>query len=123
MGTNARNASPGYTISNLLNGGDLAEAALLGRNGLQISRGDLQGRVEALGGQLAAAGLNRTDRVAIVLENGPLAAVSFLGVAAAVVAAPLNPAYTQTEFEFALTDLPAAALLTDGTVEIGRAHV
>ena len=121
MGTHARNASPGRTISNLLNGGDLAKAALLGRNGLQISRGDLQGRVEALGGQLAAAGLNRTDRVAIVLENGPHAAVSFLGVAAAVVAAPLNPAYTQTEFEFALTDLPAAALLTDGTVAAANA--
>ena len=60
---------------------------------------------------LRALGINRGDRVAIVLPNGPEMAASFLTVAAAATCAPLNPAYRANEFEFYLTDTRAKALL------------
>ena len=60
---------------------------------------------------LRALGINRNDRVAIVLPNGPEMAASFLTVAAAATCAPLNPAYRANEFEFYLTDTRAKALL------------
>ena len=60
---------------------------------------------------LRALGVNRNDRVAIVLPNGPEMAASFLTVAAAATCAPLNPAYRANEFEFYLTDTRAKALV------------
>ena len=61
--------------------------------------------------RLADLGFAAEDRVAIVLPNGPELAAAFLAVAHAAVAAPLNPAYRQAEFEFYLSDLRAAALI------------
>ncbi len=66
-----------------------------------------------LGGALRAAGVGRADRVAIVLPNGPMAATAFVAVACACSAAPLNPAYTEAEFGFYLTDLGVRLVLTD----------
>ena len=64
---------------------------------------------------LAAAGIGRGDRVAIVLPNGPEMATAFLTVAGSCCAAPLNPAYKSDEVEFYLQDLqPAAILLAAG---------
>ena len=61
--------------------------------------------------QLRAHGLARSDRVALVLENGPEMACAFVAVAAACTAAPLNPAYRGEEFAFYLSDLGANALI------------
>lgn len=61
---------------------------------------------------MRAFGLKRTDRVALVLPNGPEMAVAFLAVAAAAICAPLNPNYREREFEFYLSDLDARALIT-----------
>ena len=60
---------------------------------------------------LNARGINRGDRIAIVLPNGPEMAVAFLGVAAGAICAPLNPAYSRSEFEFYLSDLNPKALI------------
>jgi acyl-CoA synthetase (AMP-forming)/AMP-acid ligase II/acyl carrier protein len=68
--------------------------------------------VDGLGAQLRAAGIASRDRVAIVLPNGPEMAVTFLAVASAAVAAPLNPGYRAAEFDFYLSDLNARALVT-----------
>ena len=62
--------------------------------------------VETLAARLAGAGVRRGDRVALALPNSPgyvllLLAVTRLGAAAA----PLNPAYTPTEFGFFLSDI------------------
>src|SRR5213078_3638621 len=46
---------------------------------------------------LRSFGVGPADRVAIVLPDGAEAAVMFLSVAACAVAAPLNPAYRETE--------------------------
>lgn len=61
--------------------------------------------------ELNSMGIARNDRVAIVLPNGPEMATAFLAVASAATAAPLNPAYQTSEFEFYLTDLRAKAVL------------
>ena len=55
-------------------------------------------------------GIGRNDRVAIVLPNGPELASAFLSIASAATAAPLNPAYRESEFDFYLSDLEAKAL-------------
>src|SRR5579862_8888781 len=60
---------------------------------------------------MRAFGLKRTDRVALILPNGPEMAVAFLAVAAGATCAPLNPAYRAQELEFYLSDLGAKALM------------
>jgi acyl-CoA synthetase (AMP-forming)/AMP-acid ligase II len=59
------------------------------------------------------SGISRGDRVVIVLDNGPEAAVAFLAAASAGVACPLNPGLTASEFEFTMTDLAASALIVN----------
>jgi acyl-CoA synthetase (AMP-forming)/AMP-acid ligase II/acyl carrier protein len=61
--------------------------------------------------RLAALGIRRGDRVAVVLDNGPEMATAFLAVTAAATCAPLNPAYGAAEFEFYLSDLQAKAVI------------
>ncbi len=56
-------------------------------------------------------GIGRNDRVAIVLPNGPEMATSFICIAACATTAPLNPSYTQDEYDFYLSDLNARALV------------
>jgi oxalate---CoA ligase len=88
---------------------------------LSYSHEDLASLVAELAGRLATAGVERGDRVAVVLPNGPeivlcLFAIGLLGA----VIGPLNPDYTETEYRFYLNDLapkfaiagsePAAAL-------------
>ncbi len=65
------------------------------------------------GAGLRAAGVGPGERVAIVLPNGPQAATAFVAVAAAASAAPLNPAYTESEFAYYMTDLGVRCLVTD----------
>jgi acyl-CoA synthetase (AMP-forming)/AMP-acid ligase II/acyl carrier protein len=71
----------------------------------------LLGQVDEVERALHARGVQARDRVAIVLSNGPDMAVAFLGVAAGAICAPLNPAYSRSEFEFYLSDLNPKALI------------
>ena len=61
---------------------------------------------------LHGCGIRRSDPVAIVLPDGPEMAAAFLAVASCAAAAPLNPNYRASEFEFYFTDLQARALIT-----------
>jgi natural product biosynthesis luciferase-like monooxygenase protein len=61
--------------------------------------------------QLREKGLGRTDRVAVVLPNGPEMATAFLAVSMGGICAPLNHGYRQSEFDFLLSDLGARALI------------
>lgn len=54
-----------------------------------------------------------TDRIAIVLPNGPLMATAFIAIACYATAAPLNPSYLQDEFEFFMSDLGVKALVVE----------
>jgi acyl-CoA synthetase (AMP-forming)/AMP-acid ligase II len=62
---------------------------------------------------LNAAGVGRSDRVAVVLPNGPEMATAFVTVAAAATIAPLNPGYREEEFAFYFADLRAKALIIE----------
>jgi acyl-CoA synthetase (AMP-forming)/AMP-acid ligase II/thioesterase domain-containing protein len=66
---------------------------------------------------LNAMGLGRSDRVALVLPNGPEMAVAFTAVAASATCAPLNPAYQTNEFDFYLSDLNAKALIIQSGID------
>ena len=79
--------------------------------------------VSRLAGAFAGAGIERGDRVALVLPNGPAFVQALLGVTAlGAAAAPLNPAYTTEEFAFYLDDLaPRALVLPAGEAGAARA--
>jgi oxalate---CoA ligase len=100
------------TILDILGSGEGTAPALVVPGGPTLSFDDLREQVEVLAGQLAGAGIGPRDAVALVLPNGPEAAIGFLAVAACAVAAPLNPAYREEEFRFYLYDLQAKALIT-----------
>ncbi len=87
--------------------------AILAPGRSPLSYGDLRRHVELLSGQLRASGIGSRDRVAVVVPNGPEAAVSFLAAGSAAACAPLNPAYKVGEFESYLRDLQAKALVAD----------
>src|SRR5262245_46263991 len=94
----------GETLSAILDHSDPASPALIVPDDGQVqSYGQLAARVGQLAGCLAAAGVRSGDRVAFTLPNGPdvvqiLLAIAALGAAAA----PLNPAYTRSEYLFYL---------------------
>lgn len=70
---------------------------------------------------LNSIGLGRSDRVAVVLPNGPEMAVAFLAISSTATCAPLNPNYRASEFEFYLQDLQAKALvLQSGATKAAR---
>jgi oxalate---CoA ligase len=73
---------------------------------LSLTHDTLASLVTELAGRLRSAGVERGDRIAIVLPNGPeivlcLFAIALLGA----VAGPLNPDYTEAEYRFYLGDL------------------
>ncbi len=89
-----------------------APALIVGEDGRVLTYAQLASRIETLAGRLAASGIRRGDRVALSLPNCPefiqlLLAVTAIGAAAA----PLNPAYTEPEFTFYLTDIAPRLVL------------
>ena len=104
--------TPPGTLLDLLESGAPAHPALVAPGGVVLTYDSLRCQVRALAEQLRAMGIDRGDRVAIVLPNGIEAIVTFLAVAAAGTAAPLNPAYKVAEFEFYMDDTNAKALIT-----------
>src|SRR5262245_33906202 len=96
--------TPADRLPELLLAADPARTALLtAETGEALDYSGLQDATEALAGRLAALGVGRGSRVALVLPDGP----AFLRVLFAVVtlgatAAPLNPAYKRDEYAFYL---------------------
>ncbi|WOH63594.1 AMP-binding protein [Bradyrhizobium sp. BWA-3-5] len=62
---------------------------------------------------LRSLGVGRTDRVAVVLPDGPEAAVAMIALAAGAVCVPLNPGFTYDEYQRYFGELRLAALLTN----------
>jgi acyl-CoA synthetase (AMP-forming)/AMP-acid ligase II len=100
--------------------------ALLATDGRQpLTFARLAEESRRIAGQLRTAGVERDTCVAITLPNGPELAVSLLAAFLAGRCAPLNPAYTDREFEFYLSDLNAQVLLVPagaGTAARTAAH-
>ena len=99
------------TINSLLRRGSDDAAALSTPGGIPLSYKALRALVEQTASALASQGIGANDRVAIVLDNGPEMAATFLCVASCATAAPLNPGYRADEFDFYLTDLRAKLLI------------
>jgi oxalate---CoA ligase len=100
-----RQENPGERLTAILDHPD-RPALLVPEDGQVLTYGQVADRVASLAGSLARAGVRRGDRVALTIPNGPdviqlLLAITALGAAAA----PLNPAYTHSEYLFYLTDI------------------
>jgi acyl-CoA synthetase (AMP-forming)/AMP-acid ligase II len=102
---------------------DRDTAAILPESGIRVTYSSLREQVLAMADALAAAGIERGHRVAIVLPNGLPSIVSFLAASIAGTAAPLNSGYRQEEFSFYLEDTAARVLLCppDGAEEARKA--
>ena len=101
------------TIRQLLNTGQDDAIAISAPDRAPLTYIGLRENVDKTISALNQNGIRRNDRVAIVLPNGPEMAASFVSIASSATTAPLNPAYTQDEFRFYLSDLGAKALVVD----------
>lgn len=86
-------------------------SALLAPGREPFTLADLELQNLRFAAMLRDAGIGPRDRVAVVLPNGPVMAAAFLGISRAAACAPLNPLYTQNDFEFYLEDSSAKALV------------
>jgi acyl-CoA synthetase (AMP-forming)/AMP-acid ligase II len=111
----------GGALLQALEHGAAKDPALVVPGGPQLSYGQLREQVSLAADRLAQHGLDRGDRIAMVLPNGAEAVLLFLAAAAVGTAAPLNPAYKEDEFRFYLEDTGARALVVPpGEAEAAR---
>ena len=96
------------TLAGLLDGGD-ATAMVCAEDGGRTTYERLADEVDGVARRLSALGVGRGDRVALVIPDGAALVPLLFGVTAVgAAAAPLNPAYTRSEFAFYLEDLAPA---------------
>ena len=105
------------TIRTLLDAGADNAVALTAPDRPAMTYAALRRHVDSVGRQLAGNGLRPSDRVAIVLPNGPEMASAFMAVAAYMSAAPLNPAYKESEYAFYLEDLAPKLVIVEAGSE------
>jgi acyl-CoA synthetase (AMP-forming)/AMP-acid ligase II len=95
--------------------------ALVIPNRAPLSYRRLRELVDEAADALAAHGVVRGDRVAMVFPNGPEAILLFLAASMVATACPLNAAYKEDEFRFFLEDVGARFLLVPpGEAEAAR---
>lgn len=100
------------TFANLLQSLSGPEEAIVIPGGPTLSYEQLIKAVNDFSVQLGNLGLKNQDFVSISLPNGIEFAIAFLGVTgASLVAAPLNPNYKQSEFEFYIEDCKSKVVL------------
>src|SRR5262245_31444142 len=92
-------------------------AALLAPGRQPLTYAGLRRQMESVAEELNRAGVGVSDRVAVVLKNGPDLAAAFLTIGASAACAPLNPDYRDGEFDFYLTDLKARALVVESGID------
>src|SRR5215468_7938552 len=80
------------------------------RAGLTYSQ--LHQHIENTEDTLRAMGVDRHDRIVVMLPNGPEMAVAILATAASAVCAPMNPAYQDEELDRYFADLRPRAVIT-----------
>ncbi len=100
------------TLVDVLNAAPASRHALLiPETGARVSYESLRRQVAEAADLFTGVGIQRGDRVAMALPNGPAVIVSFLAASVAGTAAPLNPAYRYEEFCFYLEDTNARLLI------------
>src|SRR4051812_2141704 len=78
---------------------------------LPLTYTGLLSHVESVRQSLNACGVGGSDRVVVVLGNGPEMAVAFMAIASFATAVPLNAAYRAEELTFYLSRLNARAII------------
>lgn len=101
------------TLHDLMAVGQDDATAIAASGATPLTFKDFRALIARTIGTLNDLGIGRGDRVAIVLPNGPEKATSFVAIASAATAAPLNPAYRGDEFDFYMTDVEAKALVVE----------
>jgi acyl-CoA synthetase (AMP-forming)/AMP-acid ligase II len=98
-------------------------AVIAPEQNIRLTYGALRKQVQAVAEMLAAAGVNRGDRIGIALSNGIPAIITFLAASVVGTAAPLDPGYKEDEFRFSLDDTNARVLLVppEGVAEAREA--
>ena len=86
--------------------------AILGPGPWSITYGALWASSNYTVHRLRSVGVSRTDRVAVVLPNGPETAMTIIAVAVGAVCVPLNPGFTADECRRYFAELGLVALLT-----------
>jgi len=80
--------------------------------GARLSYAELERLSDAFAAALAAHGVQKGDRVALLLPNSPQSLIGQLGIwKAGAIAVPLNPLYTEHELEHALVESGAETAL------------
>ena len=102
---------PTRTISGTVGRQAAASPAIRSPGRAPLSYGALATLIGQTRASLRKAGVSKSDRVAIVMPDGPETAAAFLAIASGAVAAPLNPAYKSEEFDFYIGDIGAKALV------------
>ena len=102
------------TLQNAIHGAASSTAVIVPSkpNPLTVTYKDLVSECASFQGKLAALGVGHAAPVSIALINSYEFVVSFLATSwQRAVAAPLNPAYKQDEFEFYIEDVKSALVL------------
>ena len=102
------------TLQTAIHGADKAVAVIVPSkpNPLTVTYESLISQVASFQAKLAAVGISRGSPVSIATVNSYEFIVSFLATAwQRGIAAPLNPAYKQDEFEFYIQDVKSAIVL------------
>src|SRR3569832_889426 len=86
--------------------------AILGPGRDPMTYGELRTQAREVVRALRSLGIGRIDRVAVVLPNGPEAAVAIVAIATGAVCVPLNQGLTEDEYSRYFGELRLAALLT-----------
>ena len=82
-----------------------------------LSYAGLDAVIASVARSLDEMGLAGTDRVALVLPNGPEMAVAFLAVASRMTCAPLNPDHRADDLAFAFADLGVKAVIVGSVTD------
>jgi acyl-CoA synthetase (AMP-forming)/AMP-acid ligase II len=101
------------TIRELLNTGCRTEQCFGAPERLALDYAGLRTLADVTVARLNELGVDRNDRVAIVLPNSPEMASAFVTIGCGATTAPLNPAYREDEFDFYLDDLNAKVLVVE----------
>lgn len=87
--------------------------AILGVDRKPLDYCSLLEQIETIVACINRAGVSASDRIAVVVDNGPEAATCCLAVAESATCVPLNPASSSAEFEQCFQDSAPSALIVD----------
>jgi acyl-CoA synthetase (AMP-forming)/AMP-acid ligase II len=97
--------------------------ALLSPGRLPLTYARLRAEIQDHARTLRAMGISREDRVALLLPNGPEAALGFLATSEVSICAPLNPVSTANELDTGFFYLKPQGLIASPDLDAGKRAV